>query len=266
MKNSNHGSCFWKSNNQCDGNLEIGINFDGLGKHYFYVRTLISGSWKYQLKFLLDFELSAFSMNVSLYQDGFLIHFPASSRSYFYPHRLSVGDLNGIVQCKPNWTGNDIENIDYVVPHCTPAPTPLPTAAPTPIPTPEPTVVPTPEPTPAPLPVASCVEYKGCYADSQNRDFNSSNSENYQETELDIRKGADLCFGNGRKYFGLQHSNQLFCGNNYGKYNSSDKCNQKCAGNELETCGGDFANSVWGYCALPTVINKNWSLDSKNQK
>ena len=48
-------------------------------------------------------------------------------------------------------------------------------------------------------------------------------------------------------YFGLQNGKSCFCGKSYGKYGKADQksCSKRCAGNNLENCGGDNANQVF---------------------
>lgn len=51
----------------------------------------------------------------------------------------------------------------------------------------------------------------------------------------------------GYSYFGLQNSNQCYCGHSYGRYGRSDdsSCNLRCNGNNDENCGGNKTNMVY---------------------
>ena len=51
----------------------------------------------------------------------------------------------------------------------------------------------------------------------------------------------------GYSFFGLQNSDQCYCGHRYGKYGKADDsmCNKKCRDNKDENCGGKSANVVY---------------------
>ena len=53
-------------------------------------------------------------------------------------------------------------------------------------------------------------------------------------------------------YSGTQHSDQCYCDNSYGTYGSASNCNEKCAGNDDQICGGSWALSVYdaGKCTF----------------
>ena len=47
------------------------------------------------------------------------------------------------------------------------------------------------------------------------------------------------------KYAAVQATKWCFCGNTYGSYGEASNCNQRCAGNAYQICGGNWANSVY---------------------
>lgn len=53
------------------------------------------------------------------------------------------------------------------------------------------------------------------------------------------------CFTKGYYYAGLQNRFMCFCGNSYGKYGSSNSCNQACYTRPRYKCGGITSNSVY---------------------
>ena len=83
----------------------------------------------------------------------------------------------------------------------------------------------------------------GCYNDQAARDLpygvtlGSNSIENCQS----------FCRSAGYKYAGAQYGNQCFCGNSYGRYgqNLGNSCNMLCSGNNVEICGGSWANSIY---------------------
>jgi len=61
-------------------------------------------------------------------------------------------------------------------------------------------------------------------------------------------RGRDLdgCSDQGFKYAGLQNGSWCFCGNSYGRHKAgAASCTTKCAGDQKQICGGEWANSVW---------------------
>ncbi len=123
----------------------------------------------------------------------------------------------------------------------------------------------------------SVVKYKGCYADlvDGKRDL-----VNYLGNITTIDQCVILCRTNVFKYAGVQlgwdtrnvyfiinrknykfqkkfdtffkfyllYSNQCYCGNTYGNLGlateNSRNCDMNCVGNDQQTCGGYYANSV----------------------
>jgi hypothetical protein len=66
--------------------------------------------------------------------------------------------------------------------------------------------------------------------------------------------------------FSFAYSNSCFCGNSYGRYGKSSRCNYKCEESN-EICGGSAANSVYMANYIPlnnTICNltRNFCLNS----
>lgn len=54
-----------------------------------------------------------------------------------------------------------------------------------------------------------------------------------------------ICKHKGFRYFATQHGNRCYCGDRFGRYGKSYNCNQSCAGDNYEICGGYKASSVY---------------------
>lgn len=94
--------------------------------------------------------------------------------------------------------------------------------------------------------------YIGCYNDSGVRDleyYNGASPSNSKEY------CAKECANKGYEYFGIQDTQQCFCGSSYGKYGTSENCNMPCSGNNSETCGGSWVNSVYKISTTTTSAN-----------
>ena len=98
-------------------------------------------------------------------------------------------------------------------------------------------------------------DYIGCFADNTNgvRDLPFA-AERINEGTVPER--AAICLGlcTGYAYFGLQWSNECFCGNTYGSQGVGDQCgsasttdNGLCS-NGQGNCGGHNAVYCWGSC------------------
>jgi len=99
-----------------------------------------------------------------------------------------------------------------------------------------------------PVPSVSVTVFIGCYTDGQSRDLPIIASGG--SSTMTVETCAQMC--TGYKYFGVQNSDQCFCGNAYGAYGPSTGCNEQCAGNSGEKCGGGWANDVYSY------VTKKW--------
>ena len=85
--------------------------------------------------------------------------------------------------------------------------------------------------------------YIGCYKDANNRDLpHSQGSSNI--TPLTCN---DLCKEDGYTFFGVQSTNQCFCGNSYGKHGKmpESSCSRKCTADNAYICGGTWRNSIY---------------------
>ena len=93
-------------------------------------------------------------------------------------------------------------------------------------------------------------QYLGCFGDSSSpRDLSApAYSSLYNSTEACI---AD-CAYHGYTYAGTQSGQQCFCGNSYGGHGPAGDCTEACAGDAMEICGGNYANSV--YATTPITI------------
>jgi len=93
-------------------------------------------------------------------------------------------------------------------------------------------------------------QFLGCYKDQSNgqselggRDLNGIRLPDDQK--MTTQSCTAACKAKGFKYAGLQSSSSCFCGNEYGRTGKSAGCTSICAGNPGQTCGGNWANSVY---------------------
>ncbi len=87
--------------------------------------------------------------------------------------------------------------------------------------------------------------YLGCFKDSDPRDLGDYK---ISTTSLTIEMCIETCRSKGYRYAGAQYGRECFCGNQYGKYGTSDKCvteNYNCKGDKSKKCGGVWTNSVY---------------------
>ncbi len=135
-----------------------------------------------------------------------------------------------------------------------PAPSPAP-----PAPSPAPPQVLAPPPhhgihghhPPQPSPAAVSL---GCFRDQG--DPNGTNGRDLNgfvvnEPSMTTEACTETCATKGFPYAATQYSTWCFCGASYGRSGPADNCNMKCAGNQAETCGGTWANSVYQLGAAP---------------
>ena len=108
--------------------------------------------------------------------------------------------------------------------------------------------------------------YVGCFADSDVRDLPYSAYNNSYNT---VQSCAADCVSRGYAYAGLQGTgpggatgSQCYCGNSYGDQGQSFGCTTSCTGNSAETCGGNYANSVWrmSYLVSCDAIHTTYEL------
>jgi hypothetical protein len=84
----------------------------------------------------------------------------------------------------------------------------------------------------------------GCYLDETTRIIQGPEYSNqWMTTEL----CAGLC--NGYTYFGVEYSDQCFCGNGYSTYTQEPgtDCNYTCAGDSSQVCGGYYRINLYSF-------------------
>ena len=100
---------------------------------------------------------------------------------------------------------------------------------------------------PAPGPIDESI-YVGCFLDrgeaagTRGRDLNKYF---YNAENMTIGSCLQDCRALGYPYAGLQSQAQCFCGYDYGRFGSSDNCTNRCGGDQLQICGGTWANSIY---------------------
>jgi hypothetical protein len=97
-------------------------------------------------------------------------------------------------------------------------------------------------------PAAASVVSLGCFKDqgdaagTNGRDLNGF-AENVPGMTTEMC--TQTCAIKGFPFAGTQFGTWCFCGATYGKSGRADNCSVKCGGNQSETCGGAWANSVY---------------------
>ncbi len=88
--------------------------------------------------------------------------------------------------------------------------------------------------------------YLGCYIDMDNRALPNHLYEDHDS--LTLEKCWAHCRSHNQRYAGLQYMYQCFCGDadtQYYRYGEGDGCDSKCSGDDSQTCGGGWRNSVY---------------------
>lgn len=103
-------------------------------------------------------------------------------------------------------------------------------------------------------------EYLGCFADKrEHRDIAEKDFSfitKYNKSKPTVELCAGLCASEGFKIAAVQAYDECYCGNTYGRYNSTSnaKCFFHCGGKY--SCGGYNANSVYKILSEPAAIVK----------
>ncbi|KAK8869788.1 hypothetical protein IAR55_000356 [Kwoniella newhampshirensis] len=91
----------------------------------------------------------------------------------------------------------------------------------------------------------------GCLIDYWERALNGYQ---FSDTSMTQELCASTCLSKGYTYAGLEYGTQCFCVNgiSYGEYSAgagtaASECNESCAGNSAENCGGDFRLWMFHY-------------------
>jgi len=94
----------------------------------------------------------------------------------------------------------------------------------------------------------------GCYADQGDpKGTRGRDLDGYliQSRYMTPQVCATTCGRRGFAYAGVQFGNACFCGNQYGRSETSQACNIACAGDRNQNCGGVWANAVYKAVVLP---------------
>jgi beta-glucanase (GH16 family) len=88
-------------------------------------------------------------------------------------------------------------------------------------------------------------KYIGCYKDTENRvmDIFYKMPDDIASIEICF----EYCYTQNTLYFGLEYSNECYCGNSYDLYGLIDEnnCNNNCKGNYNDICGGGWSLSIY---------------------
>jgi len=93
--------------------------------------------------------------------------------------------------------------------------------------------------------------YMGCYND--NRGANKTGTAGrdlpgfmVSSKQMTTAFCVNECAARNFEYAGTQWGEQCFCGDSPPRFGQAPgRCSRPCAGNSMESCGGDFANSVY---------------------
>ena len=116
--------------------------------------------------------------------------------------------------------------------------------------------------TDADLTKATCPDYEnwepygtGCNVDQDARTLTERKPDDFENT---IERCATQC--EGFKYFGVEVGIECFCGDELTIDQPSTGCNDDCAGNANQICGGTWAISIYEF----KTIGKNNCFEKKN--
>jgi hypothetical protein len=104
------------------------------------------------------------------------------------------------------------------------------------------------------LPGLAVAQYVGCYRDDANRALPVALSDSPQQT-------VESCIAQAKsrnlRYAGLQFHTQCYGGSTVGyeKAASEASCDTKCAGNQGQTCGGSWFNSIYDTGVRPAQLS-----------
>lgn len=91
-----------------------------------------------------------------------------------------------------------------------------------------------------------------CYAENRDIDFTGTGGRALggsmiaDDGEMTVEKCMAHCSAQNFPYAGLQYGRWCFCGNSPGTKIDAAACSMPCSGNVAQTCGGPWANSVYG--------------------
>jgi hypothetical protein len=88
----------------------------------------------------------------------------------------------------------------------------------------------------------------GCFQDKEPRDVAGHE---LRHPRMTVSMCVAACREKGFAFAALEYGQECRCGNSYGRYGSSQSCTSRCPGNNAETCGGYFANSVYQVAPAP---------------
>ncbi|HVF64470.1 MAG TPA: WSC domain-containing protein, partial [Casimicrobiaceae bacterium] len=91
----------------------------------------------------------------------------------------------------------------------------------------------------------------GCFKDTDVYDLNGYLQRSPQNTP---QRCIATCQAKGFAYAGVQYGESCLCGNRYGKYGAANNCNVPCTGDRNQTCGGNYANSVYATGVTITTL------------
>ena len=91
----------------------------------------------------------------------------------------------------------------------------------------------------------------GCFPDNREADpigirGRDLDGATFKDPSMTPNKCLSLCAEQDFKFAGLQYGSWCFCGSSYGRYPTGGaSCTTKCAGDQTQFCGGEWANNVW---------------------
>lgn len=126
------------------------------------------------------------------------------------------------------------------------------------------------------IPAAQCTRqpgnYVGCYAEDRRADPVGLRNRVLggamiaDNPAMTVDKCVSYCGSKGFAYAGTQYSKWCFCGNSYADNGEAKNCNMACSGDNSQTCGGAWANSVYrtSVTGNSSVLNDSNTLDTNS--
>lgn len=100
----------------------------------------------------------------------------------------------------------------------------------------------------------------GCFPDNREADPVGTSGRDLdgaalRDPSLTLKRCLSFCSDQGFKFAGLQDGSWCFCGNRYGRYATGGaSCTTKCAGDQDQFCGGEWANNIWEVLSAKAAV------------
>ncbi|XP_062603763.1 uncharacterized protein LOC134265557 isoform X2 [Saccostrea cucullata] len=112
--------------------------------------------------------------------------------------------------------------------------------------------------------VCEVKEYLGCFEDQSSRTLSG---EDKWARDMTIKLCRKFCSDRKRKLFGVEYSNECFCGNDFVRRikKAERECNMTCGGDNRQICGGPWRINIYRtpYFEIDKNARQNWTESMK---